>query len=55
MYLVGIDTLLILLNLRLGYHNPRGQDITTGDLTPWGRRAGSLPEFRFVVVHLIRI
>jgi hypothetical protein len=28
MHLVGIDTLLILLSLGLGYHHPRGQDIT---------------------------
>jgi hypothetical protein len=28
MYLVDMDTLLILLSLGLGYHHPRGQDIT---------------------------
>jgi hypothetical protein len=28
MHLVDINTLLILLSLRLGYHHPRGQDIT---------------------------
>jgi hypothetical protein len=28
MHLVGMDTLLILLNLGPGYHHPRGQDIT---------------------------
>jgi hypothetical protein len=28
MHLVGMDTLLILLRLRLGYHHPRGQNIT---------------------------
>jgi hypothetical protein len=28
MHLVGMDTLLILLSLGLGYHHPRGQDIT---------------------------
>jgi hypothetical protein len=28
MHLVGMDTLLILLSLGLGYRHPRGQDIT---------------------------
>jgi hypothetical protein len=28
MHLVGMNTLLILLSLGLGYHHPRGQDIT---------------------------
>jgi hypothetical protein len=28
MHLVGMDTLSILLSLGLGYHHPRGQDIT---------------------------
>jgi hypothetical protein len=28
MHLVGMDALLILLSLGLGYHHPRGQDIT---------------------------
>jgi hypothetical protein len=28
MHLVGMDTLLILLSLGLGYHHPRGHDIT---------------------------
>jgi hypothetical protein len=26
MHLIGMDTLLILLSLGLGYHHPRGQD-----------------------------
>jgi hypothetical protein len=28
MHLIGMDTLLIILSLRPGYHHPRGQDIT---------------------------
>jgi hypothetical protein len=28
MHLVGMDTLLILLSLGIGYHHPTGQDIT---------------------------
>jgi hypothetical protein len=31
MHLVGMDTLLILLSLRPGYHHPRGQDITQAE------------------------
>jgi hypothetical protein len=33
MYLVGMDTLLILLSLGPGYHHPKGQDITIHPLT----------------------
>jgi hypothetical protein len=38
MHLVGIDTLLILLSLGLGYHHLMGQDITQAkqaELTLW--------------------
>jgi hypothetical protein len=31
MYLIGMDTLLILLSLGPGYHHPRGQEITIPD------------------------
>jgi hypothetical protein len=33
MHLVGIDTLLILLNLGPGHHHATGQDITPGHQT----------------------
>jgi hypothetical protein len=48
MHLVGMDTILILLSLGLGYHHPRAHDITSIDPTcvswegEWGRFAGRL-------------
>jgi hypothetical protein len=46
MHLIGMDTLLIILSLGLGYHHPRGQDITSTSMRKSAKVLGRRGQYR---------